>query len=177
MKEVYIVTNGTYSDYHIESVFSDREKAEKYLEELKKISNDNPQIEEWPVDYDLEKIARKYWRAEINPVTGNLKEGSSYASWVEDKDKEFSWCWAAPSERAYTKMADENISLTVSLIEGGEDSVCIPNRLLVNSFVSQDHANKVAIEKRQEFLRKVDINKIEEKPLGNSVAYYYNKDV
>lgn len=30
MNEVYIVTAGDYSDYHIEAVFKDREKAEAY---------------------------------------------------------------------------------------------------------------------------------------------------
>lgn len=46
--KVYIVTQGRYSDYHIDRVFSTREKAQEYLDH---IGNDNDaEIEEYNID-------------------------------------------------------------------------------------------------------------------------------
>jgi hypothetical protein len=44
--KVYIATVGSYSDYHIERVFADKEQAEKYAELHNKRVNDM-EIEEW----------------------------------------------------------------------------------------------------------------------------------
>ena len=53
MNKVYIVTEGDYSDYHIEACFTTNEKAKEYIENSKKIENSNwysPSIEEWDLD-------------------------------------------------------------------------------------------------------------------------------
>ena len=49
--KVYIVTSGEYSDYQIESVFSDKEKAEKYID----THDSDMEIEEYDLDYYKEK--------------------------------------------------------------------------------------------------------------------------
>ena len=71
MSKIFIVTNGTYSDYSIQAVFSDREKAEKYLAELKLINDDNADIEEWDVDTTDELVAREW---EFVVVTEQIME-------------------------------------------------------------------------------------------------------
>ena len=48
--KVYIVTSGTYSDYHIEAVFSTEEKAKAYIEIHG--DYDNRMIEEYYVDVE-----------------------------------------------------------------------------------------------------------------------------
>lgn len=56
MNQVYIVTSGAYSDYHIDAVFSTRENAERY----NKIhaSGDFEDIEEFEIDEDMALINR-----------------------------------------------------------------------------------------------------------------------
>ena len=144
---IFIVTCGTYSDYSIMSVFSERAKAEKYLEELKKISNDKPQIEEWPVDDEDEKIARQYWESTIQLVTGEMRERRSNYS----DEPLIMFDWATPNQKA---------GLCSDLDEmphrcGGYFS----GTAWFRSFESQEHANKLAVEARQAFLRRVDITK------------------
>lgn len=55
--KVYIVVAGQYSDYHIERVFLDKEKAERYVE-LSQNGYDSPYIKtmETSDDYIIEKI-------------------------------------------------------------------------------------------------------------------------
>ena len=130
---IYIVTDGTYSDYHIEAVFSELDKAEKYLAELKQMSNDDPRIEEWPVDIDQNKIAKEYWRTTINLVTGKITEGNN------------SMGWALPEQRVGNGSDMNEIPY--------KGTGYVPDVYFV-SFVSREHANKLAIEARQEFLRK-----------------------
>lgn len=47
MGKVYIVTAGTYSDYHIEQAFSTREKAQEYLDH---VGSEDARIEEYDLD-------------------------------------------------------------------------------------------------------------------------------
>lgn len=54
--KVYIVTRGCYSDYSIDKVFTDREKAEKYVA-YNSGGYDEPMIEEYDtVEQDFEQI-------------------------------------------------------------------------------------------------------------------------
>lgn len=52
MSKVYIVTDGEYSDYHIESCFSTKKKAQEYIKNSKKVNGSiyYPDIEEWELD-------------------------------------------------------------------------------------------------------------------------------
>lgn len=52
MSKIYVVTEGDYSDYHIEACFSTKKKAQEYIKNAKKV-NDSlyfPGIEEWELD-------------------------------------------------------------------------------------------------------------------------------
>lgn len=52
MSKAYIVTEGDYSDYHIEACFTAREKAEEYIKNAKELERcwDDFDIEEWNLD-------------------------------------------------------------------------------------------------------------------------------
>ena len=52
MKKVYVVTSGDYSDYHIESIFSKKEKASEFIE-ISKIPPSNAEIEEYEIDKSI----------------------------------------------------------------------------------------------------------------------------
>ena len=54
--KVYVVTSGTYSDYHIDAVFSTKENAEKYNNIYGK--DDFEDIEEFEVDDEMALINR-----------------------------------------------------------------------------------------------------------------------
>jgi len=54
MADVYVVTNGCYSDYRIMAVFSTKALAEGYCEKVKAVGEaDAIDIEEYPVDTHL----------------------------------------------------------------------------------------------------------------------------
>lgn len=52
MSKVYVVTDGEYSDYHIEACFSTEKKAQEYIRNAKKVNGNYyyPDIEEWELD-------------------------------------------------------------------------------------------------------------------------------
>lgn len=52
MSKIYVVTDGNYSDYHIEACFSTKKKAQEYIKNSKKVNSSwyYPQIEEWELD-------------------------------------------------------------------------------------------------------------------------------
>lgn len=52
MSKIYVVTDGEYSDYHIEACFSTKKKAQQYIKNAKKVQGKyyDPDIEEWDLD-------------------------------------------------------------------------------------------------------------------------------
>lgn len=52
MSKIYVVTEGDYSDYHIEACFSTKKKAQEYIKNAKKVHESYyyPRIEEWELD-------------------------------------------------------------------------------------------------------------------------------
>ena len=86
MSDVYIVTSGTYSDYHIDAVFKNREKAELYCE-----CHDKCEIETWEYGdediystYDYVFVAANIY---IDENTYNIKYTYSKASEEDDPYK------------------------------------------------------------------------------------------
>lgn len=57
-KKIYIVTEGCYSDYHIEACFSTKEKAKEYIKngEVTKQFYEEPDIEEWVIDDSVDIV-------------------------------------------------------------------------------------------------------------------------
>jgi len=72
MKNIYIVTRGSYSDYGIVGVFDDKELAEQFI---KKTNDDYepPQIEEYILNIPSEKFGYIYYcRADSEGVVNNI---------------------------------------------------------------------------------------------------------
>ena len=91
---IYIVTSGTYSDYHIDGIFSTQELAEAYIKQFQD-KWDKMEVEEWTLD-PWKKELRKGYKAyflhmdkEGNTLdisaqsygTYNLRDGKPYQGW------------------------------------------------------------------------------------------------
>lgn len=67
--KVFIVTSGSYSDYHIEYVASTYEKAEEYIQD--NCDDDVNPIEEYEVDEKYERKTTIYW-CSVNTKTDKI---------------------------------------------------------------------------------------------------------
>ncbi|RDJ35337.1 MAG: hypothetical protein DWQ19_11015 [Crenarchaeota archaeon] len=168
--KIYIVTNGTYSDYSIKAVFTDKEKAYKYLEDVKLVhGDDNAQVEEWEADQETEKIPRQYWISIIYLPTGEITE----------QDTSGRYCFAKPNDRVVesTWKATFNGNGDFNDIKEWMGTIRSedywPNTVKVQSLVSQEHANKLAAEARQNWLRYLDSIGMTMKPTGKSWPEYH----
>lgn len=166
--DIYIVTEGEYSDYSIRAVFTDKAKAEQYLQNIKLCHpHEKSQIEEWSTE-EHEEIARKCWRSEIDLVTGELNEVQYHHDGDED-GMYYSYVMASPTDRvSYLQPMEYPLRYNGHI-----------SNYWAASLVSQEHANKLVIEARQEFLRRVDVSKIvvtSESGYGSHkrVSYRYN---
>jgi hypothetical protein len=94
---IYIVTQGSYSSYHIEECFSSRELAEKYIEELRKAKEDfwfdAPDIEEYELDTEFEicDVIRVELKKETPFTAPNKKESVKITTEKEMRNKVFEW--------------------------------------------------------------------------------------
>lgn len=64
MKKIFIVSSGSYSDYHIDGIFDDKELAQKYIDAFEKDSYEEMGIEEWdlnPHEKEIRKGCRPYF--------------------------------------------------------------------------------------------------------------------
>ena len=133
---IYLVTSGSYSDYSIEGVFSSEDKAKAYVQQAnaKSYSTDRS-IEEWTVDENENLRCMEVWRCQLEAQSNYFKANptmptsrSQRVLWPEGKRSEIQM-WG----RGYEKVID------------------------TFSAVSPEHAVKLAIEKRQEWLRKTEL--------------------
>lgn len=72
--KVYIVTSGEYSDYGIDRVFTDKERAELYCA-IHECDYESPQVEEWDADdveIDTTKPYMRRWEAKIS-LSGQIR--------------------------------------------------------------------------------------------------------
>lgn len=112
MKEVYIVTSGRYSDYHIEAVFSDLQQAERFIALRKKdaeYSFEECYLETWLIDhvsYDcpLYYYIRyiKYWAGSRTVELDSSVDPVFYSKETMD-----------PSSRQAREMSRHNIVYTI----------------------------------------------------------------
>lgn len=70
-KKIYIVTSGEYSDYHIDAVFSTKEKAVDYVEQHGTYYD----IKEYDIDKEVEKKAQ-LWQISFSVEDGKLHGAS-----------------------------------------------------------------------------------------------------
>ena len=143
---IYAVSSGTYSDYGIRALFSTKEKAEEYI--AKHTDTINPKltdcydaydIEEWELDeeYTVPVFATE-WTVDLDLETGNIVDRNSTGPEgqriVRRYDLKSRGNWHAFPERTYGKFTDPGV------VRG-------------TSFVSFEHAHKIAVEGRQAYLR------------------------
>lgn len=127
MTTVFIVTEGDYSDYRIRSVFSTRELAEAH------ISNRQPngEIEEWAVDCERDAVERTLYMVTIGE-DGNVLHKSDTSC--------FDSVMVNPASGIKSQQKEFNSYHKKWYFAG-------------HSFQSHDHAQKLAVECRQAWLR------------------------
>lgn len=137
MAQVFVVTTGAYSDYGISSIFSTREKAQSWID---KHHSGEYRIEEYELDECASHVVLTRHEVDIDLESGDIICTRSHP-------------WVGPNVRSEKS--------TIVDFRGTGRSSSWPSfgRLLgkVTSYVSADHALKLAAECRQEWLR----NKIE----------------
>lgn len=171
MNEVYIVTNGTFSDYKIIGVFTDPKLAEETRDKQKTIRDDDCKIETWPLN--KEKTVLHFWTAFIDPTTGEIKEGQRT---MRDSDWELINC-LGKFRTQYTEISDVKNDIFEGAIFESRDKIYLGRSIGVFSQKSQLHANKLAVEVRQELLRLADLYRYRIKEEGNrnaGINSYYN---
>lgn len=75
--KVYVVTNGSYSAYHIEAVFTDKETAELYCITNKHDFYGEPEVEEWEAD-NIKLEGKVYRAVTFSGQTGINRDGNFY---------------------------------------------------------------------------------------------------
>jgi hypothetical protein len=129
MKTVYAVTAGSYSDFRYLGVFSSEQKAQQYIDKRKAgddlVGIDINGIEEFNLDEALKECEYPRWCVDIRLDNGAVMSGPS-------KDT----LWGIPSSLKFAQ------------------SKCGGNPYARGiSHKSGEHALKLAIEARQEYLR------------------------
>lgn len=95
MNTVYAVSSGSYSDYHIEAVFSTREKAQAYIDSFGELpSYDVKDIEEWGLDPECIKPRDGYtwYNVHLSIKTGDvlrIDRRSQQVEWFTGPSEEF----------------------------------------------------------------------------------------
>jgi len=141
--KVYIVTIGSYSDYSIDSVFSTVELAETYRSKLEVSGADCPQILEMELD-ELENISavvKTVYHCCISLRDGEIWDGCAKQPSDElwrVESKEIVKCTNQRSDTIYVR--EQTYGYGIPKIE-------------VSSFVSLEHARKLAVEARQKWIR------------------------
>jgi hypothetical protein len=89
MTTLYVVTSGTYSDYHIEGVFSTRELAEKWIDEVRVKRgtsywyNAHNDIEEYELDKFVEETSA-YVYTICDHLGIDTPKNEESCQWIED---------------------------------------------------------------------------------------------
>lgn len=127
-KTVYIVARGIYPDQSIHAVFSKEEDAKAFAAELDKIGTDPIDVTEWALDTRVGERRMAEYIAEIYLDNGEIREFPPATNVLRRPDAP---CLVMPPM-----------------------SVIVRRRsIYVRSPVSQEHANKVAAEQREKYLR------------------------
>lgn len=133
MTTIYIVTSGEYSDYGIDGIFSTKSKAETFIEECKKQTylKSDYEAEEWELDDKTESTVATSWDAVLDIATGDIERREARIEFV------------AKNKRVSKVLVPDYVSQAHP-----------KGSIIVQSFVSLEHAVKLCVEKQQELLRK-----------------------
>lgn len=148
MEKVWVVCEGEYSSRSIVAVFSSQEKADAYVkaaDTIKENSYSNCDIEEFMIDAAADHVFRHAHHCQIDLITGEIGHYSASGEMVP------------PGQRA--KDPEVYISGLGSDFPGNPHAS-------VTSYVSEDHAYKLAAESRQAWLREMAAQGYVWKPKG-----------
>jgi len=154
MTTVYVVTQGEYSDYGIDEIFSTKALAERYVN-----GDSQKRIEEYELDKELEKISRPFWSCTVHLFA--CKNKDDWPVWdrktfqagelVPSHSSPYSFKLATPTQRT------EPAHFCYGPAVKGERQRFLNHpeygRIVTTSYVSQEHANKLAVEAYQAWLR------------------------
>lgn len=124
MPQVYVATQGSYSDYHVLGIFSTREKANEYAAAFEGVPGDKIEIETFDLDVLPLPVTHDAWSCHIKLNDGAISQERSYKS------------LHLPGERG-----------SVYKCHTREPAA------QATSFVSAEHCHKIAAEYRQRWLR------------------------
>lgn len=97
MQTVFIVTQGCYSDYHIERIFTNKKAAKKYVEYLKSYEDDyfieSIDIKEYELndDYDKDKLSDRGYLVRLWKRGEEFRENVSVDYDAEVVQKRIGW--------------------------------------------------------------------------------------
>lgn len=149
MTKIYVVTKGEYSDYSIVGVYSNREKAEEVVERKpggEWAGIDTFEIEEYDLDAPVTERYRKKFICYLSVESGEILKERETGETVSDA--QFMVARGETEIRDdywYTVWEPHYINKKIQAIEA-------------MSSVSREHAQKLAVEKRQELLRSKAVN-------------------
>lgn len=140
MDKVFLVTCGSYSDYHVVAAFATNEAAEAFLAGCKTTDfyHDWNDIEEYALGLPDDMKEATIYYAKINYETGDMEELPTANGYVGSKTSGMHKMCAEP--RTVTNRHGTHVRSTY--VEA-----------IAWSAESQEHANKIAAEYRQQHLR------------------------
>lgn len=145
--KVYITTTGSYSDYGIDKVFIDKKIADEYFEELKKTDQD-ANLEEWDTENEVNYVAKEQFSTRIDLITGKIIEGNRGYG-----DSTYPNRFVLGNKNAKTPEYNPKGISAEWLVRCYKENINLYNGGVFHSLVSQEHANKLAIEEYQSVLR------------------------
>lgn len=153
MSSVWIVTAGEYSDYHFVGVFSTKEKAEEYSKTHRKGYNSDredfdPAEETHISECEVDNLEGAIWTTpfyaiialEPSTLIGIETEEHVEAGEIYGQGEDMYCVAHNPSERGYVEYRFYKGKYPLSIAHA-------------YSYISQEHANKLAIEAYQSYLR------------------------
>jgi hypothetical protein len=123
ISKLFVVTSGCYSDYHIVAIFSSREKAEEFAPAAS-VRGSDAAIEEFILDETGGVSLQMIYETHVD-----IDTGESYVGSPGPEERPVGWSGSTVFDNQFQRIARGS------------------------SAISQEHANKVAVECRQAWLR------------------------
>ena len=126
MTILYVVTSGEYSDYKIESIFSTKEKAEKFCSLFPEDAFQKPDIEEYELDEYSNKDKKEF--SVSMDIDGHIDRvfqinpgGIAKESCVFHRDLLHSYCYADDTQHAIKITNERRVKLIALGLWGKEE--------------------------------------------------------
>lgn len=132
MQKIYVVTAGSYSEYHLVALFSDEVVANKFAEENNKCSGDY-YVESYLLDSEPIPVAKPIYSVSIDMATAVITD--------------------LPTSSKMALCVNNQLSVTHFHVYVSGFNLCSNHVATIDSFVSIEHARKVAVELYQKFTR------------------------